>query len=1111
MVSLAGGRLSLCLLACPLFAWVGVAPTMGQEVLQNGDFEAWRPVQPGADGLVAGWSVPGREAPVGWHLNNAYPGTLEQGAGDGHGGGRYVRIVTSAGRTAHLYQPCEGLVAGQWYELRAWVRGGPVVIGCYEYYQSGPIRGQQIGARTTSTTKWTELRGYYRPAGEGYVRSALALQVPPETTAEFDDVSLVHVDLGPGGEGDEVVIENEAARLVFSSDGRLRGLFDRAGGENYAAEPTPWPPFVAHRGGFALPAAQITADAEGLVVRFPDPEVRLRWRVTSGPRHILFELTDAAPEDLEQVEIDLPVRRLATVGAAFGATYDERFGMALFCASVNARNVPVARSADVFSLRGACYRRRGLVGARFALVAAPAGQFKEGVIEAERAADLPCVWLEGRWARDSRPARLSYLFGTGVKEEDIDTLIEYAKVGGFGTIIFLKNDWLANHGHFDINLANFPGGIDGLRAAVAKIHAAGLQAGVHVFGPSISPNDPYVTPVPDERLAFAPGPALAAAVDEKVTEIPLTGRPQLPPLTPESRAFPGRYLRIGDEIVRYGEIAENPWRLTGCTRGALGTTAAAHPAATATRLLLNLWGFFLVDPDSTLADELTANFARVFNAAGFDFVYFDASDGIHDAYLDRWYYLNKLHLGFYRAIGRDVLYQTSNGTGSDLCWHIVPRSASADGHGDIKGYLDERWPGILGMAANWTLPDIGWYYWFRDVRPDQLEYVCAKAMGVNGSISLETSRAALETLTQSRQMMETVGRWERCRATGGFDETIRARLREPKRDFKLFELDGRWRLYRAEYEPPRAIDALDGEANVWILNNPLPEPCPLGVEIVRGRRLIARDAYERDDAETIEPFDEAEIWRPSETNAFEPFVVGADKVMTPTGPVRAGVTQRVTVSETAKVGARCLVYEATNEGAPNGWGGIGRRFEPVRNLAAHAAVGFWLWGDGGGEAVRLQFRDTAGRPADWLIPIDYHGWRLHTLPLPAAEQFDRTRVEYLLLYFNNVPAKAAVRVMADDLKALPALSEPAPLGGLALRIGDRAVALPVELGRGQALTCEGPGGQTLWPGGMQPGVRFDLPAELLLSPGENRVELTAPEPFPGDLTVLLYRLWAMEP
>ena len=66
-----------------------------------------------------------------------------------------------------------------------------------------------------------------------------------------------------------------------------------------------------------------------------------------------------------------------------------------------------------------------------------------------------------------------------------------------------------------INEKNFPGGLDGFKAAADKIHAAGLKIGVHLFGPSISSNDPYITPVPDKRLAGVNCPPLAEDIDEK--------------------------------------------------------------------------------------------------------------------------------------------------------------------------------------------------------------------------------------------------------------------------------------------------------------------------------------------------------------------------------------------------------------------------------------------------------------------------------------------------------------------------------------------------------------------------------------------------------------------
>jgi hypothetical protein len=299
---------------------------------------------------------------------------------------------------------------------------------------------------------------------------------------------------------------------------------------------------------------------------------------------------------------------------------------------VNACNRGVAHDKDVQGLGGFCDLRHGMAGAAFALVGAPFGQFPEAIMEAERENGLPCPVLEGKWARFSEPVRRSYLFMVDASEQGLDKTIEYARLGGFGTVIFLKENWLANHGHYEVNRRNFPEGRESLKRAVAKLHAAGFGAGVHVFGPSISPNDPYVTPVPDERLAALPCPPLAEPVDETSTTLVLSAPPNLPERTPATGPSPHQYLRVGDEIVRAGEPEPGPpWRFVGCQRGAFGTRAAAHPAGTAVRGLLTVWGYFMVDPDSTLAEEVTSRFADVFNEADFDMVYFDASDGMREA------------------------------------------------------------------------------------------------------------------------------------------------------------------------------------------------------------------------------------------------------------------------------------------------------------------------------------------------------------------------------------------------------------------------------------------------------------------------------------------------
>lgn len=1108
-------RATLIAAAALLFLILATAVSAQNEMpLTNGDFELVTELTPGADGLCQGWRLGDPPViPSGWTLNTHYVGTLEVRTDDARSGERYVRLTGDPEVGGHIYQMRDDLEVGRWYRVSAWIRGGTASLYMYEYYQERPMSTPLV-AQGQAGDEWRPIAGFYSPGPEDYRNAALAIAVAPGQTVDVDDVRLEPMpaaDVAQGGE--EIVLENGLARMTLSADGRLSDLRALGSDEPLAASEVPFGIFVARRGGMEAPVAAITRTGDELDVRFVDPEVRARVRVETRDDHFFFEVLEVAPADLEGLTLQFPLVRREVVAGAMNATYDDRFGIQLFGTTVNTFNSAADHGTAVRALRCNAVARHGIVGAGFALVVAPRTRFEEAIMAAERARNLPCPMLDGRWARFSDRARESYLFATGTTEADIDTLIEYAKLGGFGTIIILKNDWLTNHGHYDINLSAYPDGRDSVKHAMDRIRAAGLHAGVHVFGPSISPNDPYVTPVPHDDLAYVPCPPLAEAVDAAATTLTLTEQPMLlPPAAPRSRAFPGYYLRLGDEIVQYADVEVGPpFRFVGCVRGALGTTAAPHAAGAEVRGLLNQWGFFLVDPDSELAEEVTANFADVANYCGFDMIYFDASDGTMGPALEGWYYLNKMHLGYYTKLDHDVLYQTSNGTGSNILWHIIPRSASADGHGDIKGYLDERWPGILNQAANFTRSDIGWYYMFTNVRPDQIEYVRAKALSIDGSVSIECSRASLEALPQARRTFEMLARYERCRRAGSLPEEVLTRMQEPGRDFRLFETADGFRVYRAVYEEPRTVDALDGEVNTWRLVNELDEPCDLGVEIVPGTRTVAYAGYEDPAALTIESFDEPADYAPSEHNQYERYVLGAHKEITATGVAMAGVTPEYALSDEAKLGGAALAYSASNTTPEPGWTGIGRRFDPPLDLSAYAGIGLWIRGDERYEKLRVQLRDTEGHYVDEVVDIDFSGWSLHTFPL-QGQDFDASRVEYLLFYFNNIPPRRSVSILIDEVRALPDLNpgERGVRNPVVVVNGERTV-FPVTLEAGQALTCSGPDGAMFWPVGMEPGEPLDVDiTHLRLQPGENTISIESAGAFPGDVNVLLYRMWPME-
>jgi hypothetical protein len=1101
--------------------WLLAAGILGQapSMLENGGFETVATARVEANQRVHGWRVNAPLlVPTAWTLNPAYPGelTVSRAVPDrpAHGGQRFVHIAADD-RPAHLYQMCNGLAPGQWYRVSAWVRGGGVALSFYEYFQSARTGGQTVAQSTGGGDGWRLLTGFYRTPMDGYLRSALALSVSPGQSVDIDDVSIEPIAPSHSPDAADVVLETELLRCTISGQGILREFRDKRSGRDYAAPAVPVPVLQLVRRGVSTPLQSLIQEGDRLRAQFLDPDLRATLRVIRAPRHLVLEVVDVQPADVEQLIVEFPLQRLKIVAGAMNATYDDQFGACLWGTTANTHQQLVAHGRDVLGLAAHSTRGHRIVAARFALTAAPRDQFQAAMMETEQATGLPCPRLEGRWARDSQPVRRSYLFVVDAQESNIERLIEYAKIGHFGTILFLKDNWLATHGHYQVNRRNFPDGVASLKRAVDKIHAAGLAAGVHAFGPSISPNDPYVTPRPDDRLACVACPPLAEAVDAKSPTLTLAGLPQLPPRGPRNEAFPGYHLRIGDEIIRYQHVeAGPPPRFVRCQRGALGTKAAAHPAGAEVKGLLTLWNFFLVDPDSTLADELTGNFAAVFNACDFDMVYFDASDGIDDAYLDRGYYLNKLHLGYYRKLKKDVLYQTSNGMGANLVWHIVPRGASADGHGDLKRYLDERLPGMLGMIDNLTRPDVGWYYMYDEVRPDQIEYVCAKTIGLDGSISIETSQAAMERHPRARQMVEMVGRYEQCRLADFFPENVKALLREPHHDFKLFRDGPGWKLVRAVYEEPRFVESLDGRQNVWTLKNDRSAACPLCVEIACGFRNVRTADYDQPGALTIESFADTMPYRRSAANRNEQFFAGPDAMPTAAGASRAGVEVAFTpAAEAAPTSGRSAVLSAHNTGLRGGWCATGRRLPKPLDLSRFRAIAFWIEGDGEGETLRVQLRDTAGRAATWPVLVSFKGWRLCVFPTAAAKGIDWSKTDSLLLRLQGLAGATAVRVGLSGLRALPELRDAPPLVQPSLAVNGRAAAFPVRVLSGQALTSEGPDGARFWPGGMRPGQAVDVsPAALMLAPGDNRILFSADTTagYPGDVNVLVYRLVPLE-
>lgn len=842
----------------------------------------------------------------------------------------------------------------------------------------------------------------------------------------------------------QVEVNWPGARLKLDERGRIVALVDTSDGQNYAVPGGPFCQVTTER-GVASPQ-RVTRSGGQLVFSFPGGS-KLVFSVRTGEGFSLWELAGIErlnPAATKSIRLcALNIQGLGTVGGQMNACYDERFAVAVMGSRINVRGWASRGKQGGAVLNAEVYRRYGLLPASFGIIACPRKRFERTIDAFEKAAGLPNPHPEGVWSKLSPATKRSYLFITSFGERDVEEVIRWARRGGFHTVLIGGGSWNRTHGHHAINRHFFPDGLPSLQRTAERLRKAGLRVGLHFLAPAVWLNDAYVTPVPDARLVKDAWAQLAGDVDEKTDFIPTT---QAPPFPAEDGGYRGKgtFVQIDDEIIRYGRLQDKqPYGLAGCQRGALGTRPAPHAAGARIGHLLRSYGYFLYDLDSTLADEVIGNVCRAANAIRADMLYFDGSERLQG---DHWYYNAKLQSMYYERLrNKDALLQGSSY--SHYSWHLISRMASADGHGDIKAYLDNRLRWFVGYANNLMPLDIGWYYIYdADVTADQFEYILQKCLGFGASISVQTNPARLRTHPEIPRIFDLVNTYERLRLSGMVAERIRRVLREPGREYRL--LMHPLRLRRVVYGPWHEVSKLDGKQNSWRIE-PATEGARLGVQVRCGPLCGPGPAYRSPRAVVLESFDD-----------LGPYAGGGKQtgVLSVStgqgGGAKAGVTlELASVGDNAPEGGRCGRYTATSARDDNsGWSAIGKRFDPPLDLSWHKAIGVWLRGDGKGGSFKLQLRDEK-YATDYYIRNDFTEWRYFQLlrpTKPQPEPIDYSRVRHLIFYFNGLPARTTVTVWIDDVKALAEV-DAAVVERPRVVAGAHVLQFPVTLHEGERL------------------------------------------------------------
>lgn len=889
-------------------------------------------------------------------------------------------------------------------------------------------------------------------------------------------------------EEDTIVLQTETFRYEIGRDGQNRAFVDLATGHDLLE---PGQPFMTvGRGEERWPSSRVERDREFLRIFFGGSGVRVRARIEIYSHYFTLTVEQVAGGEIDWVQFcQLRLKIRENVGTLVNAAWNDRFAAAVL--ACNDRTDSFGADGTQAFLCARSHRAFGLERAKVAVIGVPihppdpASSLLEAIAEVELEQGLPHPILNGVWIKRAPERFSSYLMAHGVGEHNVDQVIEFAK-GGFGCIEIYP--WRSTPS-YTINPALFPNGLAGLKKVAGKIHAAGLQLGLHVMQGMVGwggMHDPYVTPKADPRLLQDRHATLAIAAGPEATE--LIVRETVLDWPEQGDLF------LEGEIVRYTRRSD--YGFSDCQRGLHGTTVIAHAAGTPVGHLVNcfnMWGNCIYAPDlnSTLIDEICDRIADLFNETDCDMAYFDGGEEVA-VQPPHWRNQGRIALGVMQRLKKPVILE-GNALYTHLAWHVITRgSPSYDPiyFGRREYTLRAKGQNPAMWAKNLLTGDVGWFaphvhsLSTDAVTPDEVMLLCLKALGGKAPISFQVDANNLYANKRMPEMLEIIRTCDDLKRRNYFSEKVCAELIKPRAEHVLERtLAGEWVVRPLQMEFPGIRNAQRPEWREWNFQNPYREQQPW----IRLRARPRLAPYGAQENLILADFEQGVPFQPN--GAASPDLVQSGEPS----------------SEKTPDGSSAFCYRARHQGPTrSGWARLSLPFTPPLDLSTHRRLGVWVRAEGRGGLLNVQLANTYGF-RDHYIPLHFTGWSYFELDPPEDRRFYEYSWPYnfvdlmywpfryheitgLNLYYNDLPPGAEVACLIGRIEALQ--EQDVPVVSPALEVAGQQMLFPVSLQPDEYLELDWNGRcRHFEPNG---GVIEEVSPQgsLRLVPGENRLRFT---------------------
>ncbi len=639
--------------------------------------------------------------------------------------------------------------------------------------------------------------------------------------------------------GNITEFKTDSFLIGISDEGNISSLKDIKTGTEYLATDT-LAPLISYRVDSVMFYPVSAAFENGIVTLKFTEERTAKIKVEEKPGYITFELIEFSP--IEKVELvvwgPFPTKIKKIIGETVGVVRDSAFAIGL--QSLNPKTLggypwtdnDCTPQFDIFeqedysdlseankretlyrveaakpekfgsTLQAYCRNRTkeriienlshknyvspvfndgGIFGSKIALFGCPVEKTLETIGKIEIAENLPHPTIDGEWGKTAKSASAAYLI-YDFSEATIDKAIEYTKKAGLRYLY--HSGPFKNWGHFELNPAAFPHGWDGMKMCVEKAEKEGIHVGVHTLSNFITTNDPYVTPVPDARLAKVGSSVITKNIDANQTEIEV-----------ESPVFFRQYennnlhtVMIGSELIRYETVSESaPWVLKNCERGAWGTQKSAHENGAAISLLADHgYKVFLSNPE--LSIEIAEKLSELYNYCGLRQISFDGLEGNRSTGMGNYGEI-LFTSTWWNQLSEDVKKHTiiDASRTTHYFWHIYSRMNWGEPWyaGFRESQTEYRLKNQAYFHRNLMPGMLGWFSMRENTPVEDIEWMLARSAAFDAGYAFVTGDRQLEKNGQAAEILKLIGEWEKARMSSAFTDEQKERMKDINNEFHL--------------------------------------------------------------------------------------------------------------------------------------------------------------------------------------------------------------------------------------------------------------------------------------------------------------------------------------